>query len=95
MRIAIDARKLHDYGIGTYVRNLLRQLARQDSDNEYVLLCRDGRLRHRRGARPALPAGRRERRGNYSVARAVRVPLGPAARARPISSTRRTTSCRR
>ena len=26
MRIAIDGRKLRDYGIGTYVRNLLRQL---------------------------------------------------------------------
>jgi glycosyltransferase involved in cell wall biosynthesis len=41
MRIAIDARKLHDYGIGTYVRNLLRQLARQDTTNEYVVLCRE------------------------------------------------------
>ena len=39
LRIAIDARKLHDYGIGTYVRNLLRELARQDDDAEYVLLC--------------------------------------------------------
>ena len=25
VRIAIDARKLHDYGIGTYVRNLVRE----------------------------------------------------------------------
>jgi glycosyltransferase involved in cell wall biosynthesis len=41
VRIAIDARKLRDYGVGTYVRNLLRQLARQDATNEYVLLCRD------------------------------------------------------
>src|SRR4051812_24115674 len=41
MRIAIDARKLRDYGIGTYVRNLLRQLARQDAVNDYVVLCRD------------------------------------------------------
>ena len=40
MRIAIDIRKLHDYGIGTYLRNLLRQLARIDRDTEYVLLCR-------------------------------------------------------
>jgi glycosyltransferase involved in cell wall biosynthesis len=39
MRVAIDARKLHDYGIGTYTRNLLRHLARIDRDNEYVLLC--------------------------------------------------------
>ena len=40
MRIAIDARKLHDFGIGTYVRNLLRHLARQDARNEYVVFCR-------------------------------------------------------
>jgi glycosyltransferase involved in cell wall biosynthesis len=40
VRIAIDARKYHDYGIGTYVRNLLRQLARQDTVNEYVVFCR-------------------------------------------------------
>jgi len=40
VRIAIDARKLHDYGIGTYVRNLLRQLARIDTSSEYILICR-------------------------------------------------------
>jgi glycosyltransferase involved in cell wall biosynthesis len=39
LRIAIDARKLRDYGVGTYVRNLLRQLARQDAANEYVVFC--------------------------------------------------------
>jgi glycosyltransferase involved in cell wall biosynthesis len=39
VRIAIDARKLRDYGIGTYVRNLLRQLARQDQATEYLLIC--------------------------------------------------------
>ena len=38
MRVAIDARKLHDFGIGTYIRNLLRQLARIDQQTEYVLL---------------------------------------------------------
>ena len=55
MRIAIDARKLRDYGIGTYVRNLLRQLARQDHANEYVVLCRDADC-ERRGARAATSA---------------------------------------
>jgi glycosyltransferase involved in cell wall biosynthesis len=38
MRVAIDARKLHDFGIGTYIRNLLRQLARTDRETDYVLL---------------------------------------------------------
>jgi glycosyltransferase involved in cell wall biosynthesis len=41
VRIAIDARKLHDFGIGTYIRNLLRQLGRLDHDTEYVLLCQE------------------------------------------------------
>ncbi len=41
-RIGIDARKLHDFGIGTYIRNLLKQLARIDQETEYVLLCRPG-----------------------------------------------------
>ena len=40
MRIGIDARKLHDFGIGTYIRNLLRELARLDHDTEYVVLSR-------------------------------------------------------
>jgi len=39
LRIAIDARKLRDYGIGTYVRNLLRYLSRLDQTTEYVVLC--------------------------------------------------------
>src|SRR5207237_1753372 len=44
MRVAIDARKLHDFGIGTYIRNLLRHLARLDRDSESVLLCVDADL---------------------------------------------------
>jgi glycosyltransferase involved in cell wall biosynthesis len=39
VRISIDARKLHDFGIGTYVRNLLSHLARIDHETEYVVLC--------------------------------------------------------
>ena len=40
MRIAIDARKLRDFGIGTYIRNILIELSRLDRDTEYVVLCR-------------------------------------------------------
>ena len=40
MRIGIDARKLHDFGIGTYIRNLILELAKIDRTNEYVLLTR-------------------------------------------------------
>ena len=35
VRIALDARKLHDFGIGTYIRNIVRQLARLDRETEY------------------------------------------------------------
>src|SRR5215510_5649089 len=39
MKIAIDAREWRDYGIGTYVRNLVRHLARLDHSTTYFLLC--------------------------------------------------------
>jgi glycosyltransferase involved in cell wall biosynthesis len=35
--IGIDARKLNDFGIGTYVRNLIAALAKLDRENRYVL----------------------------------------------------------
>ena len=36
MRVAIDTRKLHDFGIGTYVNNLVRGLARTDAQGNVV-----------------------------------------------------------
>ncbi len=74
MRIGIDARKLHDFGIGTYIRNLVRQLARLDHETEYVLLCRPNDV----DAVTALGPNFRpvvERAGNYSVAEQISVPL--------------------
>lgn len=38
--IGIDARKLTDFGIGTYIRNLVDSLAVVDSENRYVLFAR-------------------------------------------------------
>ena len=35
--IGIDARKIADYGIGTYIRNLVRALGELDQENQYVL----------------------------------------------------------
>ena len=35
--IAIDARKLNDFGIGTYIRNLVAALGKVDQENQYVL----------------------------------------------------------
>ncbi len=39
--IGIDARKLTDFGIGTYIQNLIRALAARDDDNRYVLFVGD------------------------------------------------------
>ncbi len=38
MRVAIDARKIADFGIGTYIRGLLRGLAEIDESGEYAVL---------------------------------------------------------
>jgi glycosyltransferase involved in cell wall biosynthesis len=74
VRIGIDARKLHDFGIGTYIRNLLRQLARLDRRTEFVLFCRpaDAPTLAALGEnfRPVV-----ENAGNYSVAEQIRIPL--------------------
>jgi glycosyltransferase involved in cell wall biosynthesis len=41
LKIAIDVRKWRDFGIGTYVRNLVRHLARLDEETTYFLFCHD------------------------------------------------------
>jgi glycosyltransferase involved in cell wall biosynthesis len=74
VRIAIDARKVHDYGIGTYVRNILRELARADGGHTYVLLCREGDAESLRAESPRFETVV-ERAGNYSVRELVTVPL--------------------
>ncbi|HSN85129.1 MAG TPA: glycosyltransferase family 1 protein [Thermoanaerobaculia bacterium] len=55
--IGIDARKIQDFGIGTYVRNLVRSLAAIDSENRYVLL-----------AKPADQESLRDLPANFQVA---------------------------
>jgi glycosyltransferase involved in cell wall biosynthesis len=74
MRIAIDARKLHDYGIGTYVRNLATHLARQDTDDTYVMICRRADEAFVRALGPRFEP-LVEAAGNYSVLEQVSVPL--------------------
>jgi glycosyltransferase involved in cell wall biosynthesis len=73
MRVAIDTRKIHDFGIGTYIRNLLRQLARIDRETEYVLLSREADL----GVAAQLGPNFRsvcEPSPNYSLREQVHVP---------------------
>jgi glycosyltransferase involved in cell wall biosynthesis len=55
--IGIDARKIQDYGIGTYVRNLIRSLAAIDTENRYLLL-----------AKPENAAGLADLPDNFQVA---------------------------
>jgi glycosyltransferase involved in cell wall biosynthesis len=56
MRVAIDIRRAGDFGIGTYIRNIINQLARTDSETEYLLI---GEQRHLQQLDP-LP-------GNYKL----------------------------
>ncbi len=44
MRVAIDIRRITEFGVGTYTRNAIRTLARLDQDNEYFLIGIPGRL---------------------------------------------------
>jgi len=39
IRIVIDCRHIKDFGIGTYIRNLIRALARMDRENHYILVA--------------------------------------------------------
>ena len=73
MRVAIDARKLHDFGIGTYIRNLLRHLARIDRETEYVLLCADSDLDVPRQLGDNFRAVR-ESSPNYSLREQIHIP---------------------
>jgi glycosyltransferase involved in cell wall biosynthesis len=65
---------MHDFGIGTYIRNLLRHLARIDQDTEYVVLCRP----EDRDAIAALGEKFRavpEAAQNYSIGEQLRIPM--------------------
>src|SRR3984893_10137073 len=38
MRVAIDVRRAGDFGIGTYIRNIVNQFARSNDGTEYLLI---------------------------------------------------------
>lgn len=40
-RAVIDARRIRDFGVGTYIRNLVRGIAKLDSSNHYTLIVPD------------------------------------------------------
>ncbi len=45
MRIAIDIRRIGDFGVGTYTRNIVRTLSRIDRENEYFVIGEPERAR--------------------------------------------------
>jgi glycosyltransferase involved in cell wall biosynthesis len=51
LRIVIDVRRIHDFGVGTYIRNLVQALAKEDPHNRYALIVSPAHLREL----PALP----------------------------------------
>jgi len=38
VKVAIDIRRMNEFGVGTYTRNVIRALGRQDHESEYFLL---------------------------------------------------------
>jgi glycosyltransferase involved in cell wall biosynthesis len=45
LKIVIDVRRIRDFGIGTYIRNLVHALAHIDNTNRYVLVTSPGEAR--------------------------------------------------
>ncbi len=73
MRIAIDVRKLNDFGIGTYVRGLAKHLPRIDPDSEFFVLCRpedEATIRSFSPNSRPVPVTAR----NYSVSEHISIP---------------------
>ena len=56
MHVVIDARRLRDFGIGTYIRNLTRALARLDRENRYTMIIRRQDAENGGGNAPSLGA---------------------------------------
>ena len=44
MKVAIDIRRITEFGIGTYSRNVVRALSRLDQENQYFLIGPPGRV---------------------------------------------------
>ena len=51
-RTVIDARRIRDFGIGTYIRNLILGIAAQDTENHYTLVVPGGELPELEGLPP-------------------------------------------
>jgi glycosyltransferase involved in cell wall biosynthesis len=45
VRVGIDIRRIRDFGVGTYIRNIVRSLGRLDRKNDFFLIGGEDRLR--------------------------------------------------
>ncbi len=45
MKVAIDIRRIADFGVGTYIRNIIRALGRLDQENHYIMIGAPERVR--------------------------------------------------
>ena len=52
MKIALDVRRIRDFGVGTYIRNLLQAMAAENAPHQFHLICSD----EDRNQIPVLPA---------------------------------------
>jgi glycosyltransferase involved in cell wall biosynthesis len=73
-RVAIDARKLLDFGIGTYIRNVLIELHRLDAEMSYVVLCRSRDVASLRALLPRFHVVAEDAEP-YSFGEQLRIPL--------------------
>jgi len=39
VKIAVDVRRIRDFGVGTYIRNLLHALSKIGMNHEFALIC--------------------------------------------------------
>ncbi len=91
--IGLDARKIQEYGIGTYIRNLVRGLAQIDPENRYLLIARP----QDKDAFVDLPDNFRpvfEKAPVYSARELVGALLAASGAGSSTSTTRPTTCCR-
>ena len=54
MKIAFDCRRIADFGVGTYIRNLLYALARSGSEHEFFLIHSPADEKHFQGLPPGF-----------------------------------------
>jgi len=67
MHIVIDVRHWRDFGIGTYIRNVIRALARVDSENRYTLIARSADVPELAELAPRMTAAAYDRADNTAL----------------------------